>query len=162
MSDSLNINSLFYNTFIFYIAGLLLAFTPCVLPMVPILTGIIAGRGNVTQRRSLTLSSVYVLSMSSTYAIAGIIVAVSGTNIQANLQNPYVIGSLSLLFFIFALAMFRFFYIQMPRSVQTVFTNLSNKQKSGDLKDVAVMGILSALIVAVSYTHLTLPTNREV
>ena len=147
MSDSLNINSLFYNTFIFYIAGLLLAFTPCVLPMVPILTGIIAGRGNVTQRRSLTLSSVYVLSMSSTYAVAGIIVAVSGTNIQANLQNPYVIGSLSLLFFIFALAMFKFFDIQMPRSVQTVFANLSNKQKSGDLKDVAVMGILSALIV---------------
>jgi thiol:disulfide interchange protein DsbD len=115
--------------------------------MVPILTGIIAGQGNVSQKKSLTLSIIYVLSMSLTYAVAGIIVAVSGTNIQASLQNPYVIGSISLLFFIFALAMFKFFDIQMPKSIQTVMTQLSNKQKSGSYGDVAVMGVLSALIV---------------
>ena len=147
MSDSLLSNSILYNSIIFFLAGLLLAFTPCVLPMVPILTGIIAGQGNVSQKKSLTLSIIYVLSMSLTYAFAGIIVAVSGTNIQASLQNPYVIGAISLLFFIFALAMFKFFNIQMPKSIQTVITQLSNKQKSGSYGDVAVMGILSALIV---------------
>ena len=73
--------------------------------------------------------------------------ASSGTNIQASLQNPYVLGFISLLFFIFALAMFKFFDIQMPKSIQTLMTNISNKQKSGDVKDVAVMGVLSALIV---------------
>ena len=147
MSDSLSINSLIYNSIIFFLAGLLLAFTPCVLPMVPILAGIIAGQGNVSQKKSLTLSTIYVISMSLTYAVAGIIVAVSGTNIQASLQNPYVIGSISLLFFIFALAMFKFFDIQMPKSIQTIMTQLSNKQKSGSYGDVAVMGVLSALIV---------------
>ena len=147
MSDSLLSNSIVYNSIIFFLAGLLLAFTPCVLPMVPILTGIIAGQGNVSQKKSLTLSIIYVLSMSLTYAVAGIIVAVSGTNIQASLQNPYVIGAISLLFFIFALAMFKFFDIQMPKSIQTVMTQLSNKQKSGSYGDVAVMGVLSALIV---------------
>ena len=147
MSDSLLSNSIVYNSIIFFLAGLLLAFTPCVLPMVPILTGIIAGQGNVSQKKSLTLSIIYVLSMSLTYAVAGIIVAVSGTNIQASLQNPYVIGSISLLFFIFALAMFKFFDIQMPKSIQTIMTQLSNKQKSGSYGDVAVMGVLSALIV---------------
>ena len=80
-------------------------------------------------------------------SVAGIIVAISGTNIQASLQNPYVIGSISLLFFLFALAMFKFFDIQMPKSIQTVMTQLSNKQKSGSYGDVAVMGVLSALIV---------------
>ena len=147
ISESLNINSLIYNIFIFYLAGLLLAFTPCVLPMVPILTGIIAGQGRVSQKRSITLSSIYVVSMSLTYALAGIVVASSGTNIQASLQNPYVLGFISLLFFIFALAMFKFFDIQMPKSIQTLMTNISNKQKSGGVKDVAVMGVLSALIV---------------
>ena len=147
MSESLISNSLLYNTIIFFLAGLLLAFTPCVLPMVPILTGIIAGQGNVTQKKSLTLSIIYVLSMSLTYSIAGIIVAISGTNIQASLQNPYVIGSISFLFFIFALAMFKFFNIQMPKSIQTIMTKVSNKQKSGSYGDVAIMGFLSALIV---------------
>jgi thiol:disulfide interchange protein DsbD len=147
MSDSLLLNSIVYNSIIFFLAGLLLAFTPCVLPMIPILTGIIAGQGNVSQKKSLTLSIIYVLSMSLTYAIAGIIVAISGTNVQASLQNPYVIGLISLLFFLFALAMFKFFDIQMPKSIQTVMTQLSNKQKSGSYGDVAVMGVLSALIV---------------
>ena len=147
MSNSLLSNSLLYNTIIFYIAGLLLAFTPCVLPMVPILTGIIAGQGNVSQKRSISLSLVYVFSMSITYSAAGIIVALSGTNIQASLQNPYVIGSISFLFLLFALAMFKFFNLQMPKSIQTLFTKLSNKQKSGTVRDVAVMGVLSALIV---------------
>lgn len=147
MSKSLNSNSLLYNSLIFYLAGLLLAFTPCVLPMVPILTGIIAGQGNVSQKKSLSLSMVYVLSMALTYSLAGIIVAISGTNIQASLQNPYVIGSLSLLFIIFAFAMFNFFSLQMPKGLQTFFTKISNRQKSGNMKDVAIMGFLSALIV---------------
>ena len=147
MSNYLSSNSLGYSSMIFYLAGLLLAFTPCVLPMVPILTGIIAGQGNVSQQKSISLSIIYVLSMSVTYAVAGIIVAVSGTNIQASLQSPYVIGSISLLFFIFALAMFKFFDIQMPKSVQTLMTNFSNKRKSGSVSDVAIMGVLSALIV---------------
>jgi thiol:disulfide interchange protein DsbD len=85
--------------------------------------------------------------MSVTYSAAGIIVALSGTNVQASLQNPYVLGSISFLFLLFALAMFKFFNLQMPKSIQTLFTKLSNKQKSGTSRDVAVMGILSALIV---------------
>jgi len=147
MSNYLGSYPLFYSSIIFYLAGLLLAFTPCVLPMVPILTGIIAGQGNVSQRKSLSLSVTYVLSMSFTYAAAGILVAISGTNIQASLQSPYVIASISLLFFVFALAMFKFFDIQMPKSIQTMVTNLSNKRKSGNILDIAIMGILSALIV---------------
>ena len=147
MSNYLSASNLAYSSIIFYLAGLLLAFTPCVLPMVPILTGIIAGQGNVSQRKSLSLSVIYVLSMSITYAIAGVIVAISGTNIQASLQSPYVIGSISILFFIFALAMFKFFDIQMPKSIQTMVSNLSNKRKSGSIADIAIMGVLSALIV---------------
>ena len=147
MSNYLSASNLAYSSIIFYLAGLLLAFTPCVLPMVPILTGIIAGQGNVSQRKSLSLSVIYVLSMSITYAIAGVIVAISGTNIQASLQSPYVIGSISILFFVFALAMFKFFDIQMPKSIQTMVSNLSNKRKSGSIADIAIMGVLSALIV---------------
>ena len=123
MSDSLIKNSLIYNSFIFFLAGLLLAFTPCVLPMVPILTGIIAGQGNVSQKKSLTLSTIYVLSMSLTYAAAGIVVAISGTNIQASLQNPYVIGFISLLFFYICSS-----HVQVLRYTNAkIYSNYSNK-----------------------------------
>ena len=126
----------------------MLAFTPCVFPMIPILTGIIVGQGNnLSTRRAFAMSLTYVIAMSVTYALIGMLVASSGINIQANLQNPYVLISFALLFFIFALAMFDFFRIQMPTVIQNFLVNKSNAGNSGTFFGVGIMGSLSALIV---------------
>ena len=99
ISNTLSTESVFYNVFFFYLVGILLAFTPCVFPMIPILTGLIVNQGKeISTRKSFFLSFTYVLSMSITYSIIGIIFALSGSNIQANLQNPYVISAFALLF----------------------------------------------------------------
>ena len=143
--------------------------------MIPILTGIIVGQGpNISRKKSFLLSLTYVLTMAFTYAIAGTIIAASGINIQASLQSPYVIGTLTILFIILALSMFNFITIQMPQYFQNILINKSNNNKSGSYVGVGIMGSLSALIVgpcvtapligalvyiaSVSYTHLTLPT----
>lgn len=133
---------------LFFIAGLLLAFTPCVFPMVPILSGIIAGQGSdITTRKALLLSVVYVLAMALTYAGAGVIAGLSGENLQAAFQNPWIISSFSLLFVLLALSMFGFYELQLPASLQTRLASLSNRQQGGTLIGVAIMGFLSALIV---------------
>ena len=106
-SQKLSEQSVILNISLFFLAGLLLAFTPCVFPMIPILTGLIVGQGeNISTKKSFLLSLTYVLSMSLTYAAAGILIALSGTNIQADLQNPYVLSGFALLFIILALSMF--------------------------------------------------------
>ena len=109
ITEQLNTQSIILNIFLFLLAGLLLSFTPCVFPMIPILTGIIVGQGpDISRRKSFLLSLTYVLTMAFTYAIAGTIIAASGINIQASLQSPYVIGALTGLFIILALSMFNF------------------------------------------------------
>ena len=132
----------------FFLAGLVLAFTPCVLPMVPILSGIIAGQGkNVTTRRAFSLSLTYVLGMSFTYTIAGALCAAAGKQVQTVFQQPWILVLFAALFIVLALSMFGLFTIQMPASIQTRVANISNNQAAGTFGGVAVMGVLSALIV---------------
>ncbi len=132
----------------FYVLGLLLAFTACMYPMIPILSSIIVGQGSsITTGRAFSLSLVYVLSMASVFALLGIAVGLSGYNIQPLFQNPWVLSAFAGLFVVLALSMFGLFHLQMPSALQTKLTNLSNQQKGGSVAGVAVMGMLSALIV---------------
>src|SRR3984893_18741673 len=132
----------------FYLAGLVLAFTPCVLPMVPILSGIIAGGGrSVTTTRALALSVTYVLGMALTYTLAGIACAAAGRQVQAVFQQWWVLALFAALFVVLALSMFGLFTVQMPVAIQTRIANLSNRQSAGTFGGVALMGALSALIV---------------
>ncbi|WP_273150495.1 protein-disulfide reductase DsbD [Methylophaga thiooxydans] len=128
--------------------GLLLAFTPCVFPMIPILSSIIVGEGeNITTRRAFTLSLVYVLAMSVTYTAAGILTGLLGENLQSMFQNPWVIVSFSGLFVVLSLSMFGLYELQLPHAVQHRLHRISHKQQSGSLIGVAIMGLLSGLIV---------------
>ena len=139
----------------FFGAGLLLAFTPCVFPMIPILCGIIVGQSvgegadkkHCSTRKAFGLSLVYVLAMALTYTVVGILVGLSGENIQAWFQNPWIIGSFAAIFVLLSLSMFGFYDLQMPASVQGKLTQISNSQHGGNLIGVAIMGFLSALIV---------------
>ena len=134
----------------FFGAGLLLAFTPCVLPMVPILSGLIAGQGdNVPKGRAFGLSVAYVLGMALMYTGAGIAAGAlgSGFNLQATFNQPWIIILFGTLFVVLALSMFGLFTIQMPAAIQTRLTDASNKQQAGNYAGVALMGALSSLIV---------------
>jgi len=132
----------------FYLAGLLLAFTPCVLPMVPILSGIIAGSGSrVTPGRAFALSATYVLGMSLTYTAAGIAGAAMGREVQSLFQQWWVLALFAAIFVAMALSMFGLYTVQMPASIQTRVAGISNRQSAGTFGGVAVMGALSALIV---------------
>lgn len=128
--------------------GLLLAFTPCVFPMIPILSSIIVGQGEgLTTRKAFSLSLVYVLAMAITYSLAGVVAGLFGANIQAAFQNPWVLSAFAAVFVALSLSMFGFFELQLPSSLQSKLTEVSNKQEGGTLAGVAVMGLLSALIV---------------
>jgi len=132
----------------FFGLGLLLAFTPCVLPMVPILSGIIAGQGsNVTTARAFSLSLTYVLGMAVMNTLAGVAAAAAGQQIQAMFQQPWIIVLFALLFVALALSMFGLFTLQLPSALQTRLSDVSNQQRAGTFGGVAVMGALSALIV---------------
>ena len=132
---------------LFYATGLALAFTPCVLPMVPIVSGIIVGERNVTAGRGFILSLTYVLGMALTYTAAGIGVAAGGSQVQAAFQQPWIVGAFAALFILLALSMFGLFTLQMPAAIQTRLSALSNRQSAGTLGGVLIMGALSALIV---------------
>lgn len=128
--------------------GLLLTFTPCVLPMIPILSSVIVGEGEkITTRRAFSLSLVYVLAMSVTYTAAGILTGLVGENLQSLFQNPWVISSFSLLFVLLALSMFGLYDLQLPHALQHRLHQLTHRQQGGSFIGVAVMGLLSALIV---------------
>lgn len=132
----------------FFFAGLGLAFTPCVFPMIPILSGIIAGSSNdLSPRKAFLLSLSYVLPMALTYAIVGVIAGLSGANLQVMFQNPWIIGSFAGLFVLLAFSMFGFYDLQMPTSIQSRLTEISNRQQGGSFIGAGIMGILSALIV---------------
>lgn len=132
----------------FFGIGLLLAFTPCVLPMMPILSSIIVGEGeNVTTRRAFSLSLAYVLAMSLTYTAAGVLAGLFGENLQIMFQNPWIIGGFSLLFVALAMSMFGFYELQMPSAIQSRLDAVSRKQAGGTVVGAGVMGFLSALIV---------------
>lgn len=132
----------------FFGFGLLLAFTPCVFPMIPILSSIIIGHGDsITTRKAFTMSTVYVLAMALTYTAAGVFAGLFGENLQAAFQNAWILGAFAIVFIALSLSMFGFYDLQLPSSWQSKLTTISNNQKGGSLSGVAVMGFLSALIV---------------
>ena len=131
----------------FFALGLGLAFTPCVFPMYPILTGIIAGAGHrLSTRRAFLLSFVYVQGMALTYTLLGLVVASAGLQFQAALQHPYVLIGLSVMFVLLALSMFGLYSLQLPSSLQTRLSGLSNRQQGGSVAGVAIMGAISGLV----------------
>jgi thiol:disulfide interchange protein DsbD len=132
----------------FFGIGVLLSLTPCVFPMIPILSGIIAGQGkDLSVRKGFMLSLVYVLAMAVTYTIAGVLVGLFGVNLSAALQQPGWLLAFAGIFVALALSMFGFYELQLPASLQSKLTDISNKQQGGSYAGVAVMGLLSALIV---------------
>ncbi|EPJ56002.1 MAG: hypothetical protein OFPI_01530 [Osedax symbiont Rs2] len=132
----------------FFVAGLALSLTPCVFPMIPILSSIIAGQGeSVTKSRALLLTSIYILSVSFTYTAAGVLAGIFGENLQALFQATWIIVLFSAIFVLLALSMFGFYELQLPAALQSKLTLVSNKQRGGSFIGVAIMGVLSALIV---------------
>ena len=135
---------------LFFLAGLGLTFTPCVFPMIPILSSIIAGQGeSVTTLKAFTLSLTYVLAMAITYATVGAIAGYYGNefNIQIWFQDPVILGTFATIFVLLALSMFGFYELQMPNAIQSRLTAISNSQQGGTLIGVALMGLFSAIIV---------------
>ncbi|WLO84385.1 protein-disulfide reductase DsbD [Pantoea agglomerans] len=127
--------------------GIGVAFTPCVLPMYPLISGIIlGGQRHYSLGRLFALAMVYVQGMALTYTLLGVVVAAAGLRFQAALQHPYVLFTLSLLFIVLALSMFGLFTLQLPASLQTRLTLWSNRQQGGSLPGVFLMGALAGLI----------------
>lgn len=132
----------------FFGFGLLLAFTPCMLPMVPILSGIVMGSGQPTGRaHALVLSSAYVLGMALAYAAAGVAAGLAGTLVSAYLQNPWVLGAFAAIFALLALSMFGLYELQIPGWLQTPLTQAGSRLKGGRIAGVFAMGALSAVIM---------------
>ncbi|MEZ9700982.1 protein-disulfide reductase DsbD [Vibrio sp. 10N.261.46.E12] len=131
---------------LFLALGVGLAFTPCVLPMYPILTGIVLGGGKLSQGRALMLSFIYVQGMALTYTLLGLVVASAGMQFQAAMQHPYVLIALSVLFVALAMSMFGVYNLQLPSSIQTWLNNQSNKQQGGNTLGVFAMGAISGLV----------------
>lgn len=132
----------------FFGFGLLLAFTPCMLPMIPILSGIIVGHGQrLTRRHAIGLSAVYVLAMAVTYALAGVAAGLAGTLLSAYLQNPWMLGSFAAIFVLLALSMFGLYELQLPATLQSRLAAASGRIRGGKAIGAFLMGVLSALIV---------------
>lgn len=132
--------------------GLLLSFTPCCLPMYPILSGIVVGQGNGSTARSFLLSLAYVLGMALTYTALGALVAAAGAQVQAVFQQTWVIVGVALLFVALALSMFGLYELQMPASIQTRLATLSGQQRSGSFVGAGIMGMISAAVVTTCVT----------
>ena len=133
----------------FFGFGLLLSFTPCILPMVPVLSGIIVGHGHdLSTRKAFFLSLSYVLSMSFTYAIIGAIIALMGSNLQIIMQSPWVIACFSILFILLALSMFGFYQLRLPISWQAKLAQVTRSHAGGHYLGSALMGALSILILS--------------
>ncbi len=135
---------------LFFLLGLGLTFTPCVLPMVPILTSVVLGQNNTSPAKGFALSTIYVLGMALTYAAAGLTVGLlgAGANIQAWMQTPWVLIVFSILFVALALAMFGLYELQLPSGLRNRLNDLNQKQQGGQWFSVFIMGVLSALVVS--------------
>jgi thiol:disulfide interchange protein DsbD len=149
LAAALQGDNVLYALLTFFVAGLVLSLTPCVLPMIPILSGIIVGQGaSVTRARSFSLAFTYVQGMALTYAAAGAIFVLAFKQApQAFFQQPWIVTLMVLLFIALALAMFGFYTLQLPSALQTRLTDASNRQKSGTYIGTFIMGALSALVV---------------
>jgi len=153
LSDDTRIAALFKGSFWILIAsffgfGLLLAFTPCMFPMIPILSSILVPHGeHLTHMRGFMLSLVYVIGMAITYALAGVAAGLLGTMLSETLQNPWVLGGFALIFVALALSMFGLYELQLPSALQTRLSVVSGRLHGGHFASVFTMGVLSALIV---------------
>jgi thiol:disulfide interchange protein DsbD len=148
IANSLKNDSVWLVLLTFFGFGLLLSLTPCIFPMIPILSSIIVSQAeNITTKRAFFLSLVYVVSMALAYTISGVLAGLFGANIQAALQNPWIISIFSLVFVFLAFSMFGFYEIQMPRFIQSRLTKKSDEMQGHGIIGVAIMGFLSALIM---------------
>ena len=148
IAKTLASGSLLHTMGVFWLAGLLLAFTPCVLPMVPILSSLIAGqRGPVSRSKGFVLALAYALGMALVYAGFGVAAGLAGEGLAAALQNPWVLGGFALMLSTMALSMFGVYELQMPSAIQSHATDWSNRFKGGSLVGVFLMGGVSALVV---------------
>lgn len=149
IAQSFSTHSIWLVLLSFFGFGVLLSLTPCVFPMIPILSSIIVAKSNekMSTKRAFILSLVYVLAMAAAYTIAGILAGLFGANIQAMLQNPWAIGVFSAIFVALAFSMFGFFQLQIPSFIQSRLSKKTEQIQGGGLGGVAVMGFLSALIV---------------
>lgn len=146
--QSLKRDSLWLTLLSFFGFGLLLAFTPCVFPMIPILSGIIVGQGkSVTTRHAFLLSLSYVIASALTYTVFGVLAALFGSNLQVAFQEPWVIALFSGIFILLACSMFGFYNLELPKSLQAKIHDSSNKYCDGSYLGSAIMGALSALII---------------
>jgi len=137
----------------FFIFGIFLSFTPCVLPMIPILSSVIIGKckinnKHVVHHNAFLLSLTYVISMSLVYAMAGILVASAGQNLQAYLQSPFIIIIITILFVVLAISMFGFYEITIPHFIEDRIGTIYRKQQGGSYIGAAIMGVIATLIVS--------------
>ncbi|WP_458377170.1 protein-disulfide reductase DsbD [Pseudomonas fluorescens] len=146
LASGLQQRALGWSLLVFFGLGLLLAFTPCTLPMLPILAGLIVGSG-ATPKRGFALAASYVVSMALVYAAMGVLAALLGANLQALLQNPWLLGSFAAVFVLLALPMFGFFELQLPVALRDRLENVSRNQRGGSLIGAGVLGALSGLLV---------------
>jgi thiol:disulfide interchange protein DsbD len=146
LASGLQQRALGWSLLVFFGLGLLLAFTPCSLPMLPILAGLIVGSG-ATPKRGFALATSYVVSMALVYAAMGVLAAMLGANLQALLQNPWLLGSFAAVFVLLALPMFGFFELQLPVALRDRLENVSRNQRGGSLFGAGVLGALSGLLV---------------
>lgn len=148
IASALDSSAVWQIVLLFFALGALLAFTPCVLPMIPILSVLIVGQGNqVSKLRGLSLAAAYVLGMSVIYTLLGVLAGISGAGLAAWLQTPWVLSVFALLLVLFGLAMFDVIRIEMPQSVQTKLSSTASGFKGGRLWAALIMGAVSALIV---------------
>ena len=149
ITDSFKNDSMIMVLLTFFGFGLLLSMTPCIFPMIPILSSIIVSQGEgMSAKRGFFLSLVYVLSMAIAYTLAGVLAGIFGSNLQAAMQNPYVVVSFAVVFVALAFSMFGFYEIGLPSSLQSKLSKASdNASDKGGILGVAIMGFLSALIV---------------
>ena len=146
LASGLQQQALGWSLLIFFGLGLLLAFTPCSLPMLPILAGIVVG-SQTTPRRGLVLAGSYVVSMALVYAALGVVAALLGANLQAWLMQPWLIASFAGLFVLLSLPMFGFFELQLPAGLRDRLEHAGQKQKGGSLAGASALGVLSGLLV---------------
>lgn len=146
LASGLQQRSLGWSLLVFFGLGLLLAFAPCSLPMLPILAGLVVGSG-ASPRRGFALASSYVVCMALVYAALGVLAALAGSNLAALLQTPWILGSFAALFVILALPMFGFLELQLPAFLRDRLDNASRQQNGGSLVGAGVLGALSGLLV---------------
>jgi thioredoxin:protein disulfide reductase len=146
--QSLRKDSLWATLLSFFGFGFLLSLTPCIFPMIPILSGLIVGRGkDIPSSRAFLMSLCYVLASAATYTVFGVLAAVFGSNLQSTFQQPWIIIAFSAIFIALSLSMFGFYHLEVPKSLQAKLHTSSEKHRDGSMLGATVMGALSSLIV---------------